>query len=194
VGRVVEAASTGPRALVYAYDRSLDHAGHARGLDSPEWLAAAREVDRRIGLLRARLAPDTVLLVTADHGMVDVPRGCRVHVERTPELNADLRHVGGEARFRHLYTDQPAAVAARWRDWAGDRAWVAEKDDAVAAGWFGPVGPLAAGRLGDVVVAARRDWAFLSRRTPVEAKLVGMHGSLTSRELRVPLFTARGAR
>ena len=194
VEQVRLAAEADRRTLVYAYDRSLDHVGHAHGVDSAAWLTAARELDHRLGLLRSRLGPDTVVLITGDHGMVDVPPDRRVGIETTEELNADLDHVAGEARFRHLHTARPGAVAARWRDWAGERAWVLEKAEAIAAGWFGAVGPLAAPRLGDVVVAARADWAFLSRTTPVEAKLVGMHGSLTGAELRVPLFVTRGTR
>ncbi|MDR1512562.1 MAG: alkaline phosphatase family protein [Propionibacteriaceae bacterium] len=190
LAETVRAARQGDRSLVYTYDRHLDHAGHAHGAGSERWLEAAVALDGRVGRLRDALDPDTVLVVTADHGMVDVPADRRLKIEKTPDLAADLAQVGGEARFRHLHTARPQAVAARWRDVLGDRAWVERKDDAVAAGWFGPVGERARRRLGDVVVAARGDWAFLSRRTPFEAKLVGMHGSLTRREMVVPLFAA----
>jgi hypothetical protein len=187
---VSAAAQAGPRTLVYTYDRSLDHIGHTAGVASPRWLDALTALDRRIERLSAQLTPEVRLVVVADHGMTDVPRGQRVHIEQTPDLDAGVRHVGGEARFRHLYTKEPAAVAARWRDRLGERAWVRTKDEAIAEGWFGPVADFARPRLGDVIAAAAGDWAFLSRRTPVEAKLVAMHGSLTRREMAVPLFLA----
>jgi hypothetical protein len=187
----VTAARGRGRALVYTYDRRLDHTGHGHGLASPAWHAAAVELDRRVGLLRAALPAGTVLVITADHGMIDVPAGRRLHIEQTPELAAGLEHVGGEARLRHLYTRSPEAVAARWRAYLGERAWVRLRDEAVAANWFGPVTPEAARRLGDVIVALRDDWALLSRRLPIEAKLVGMHGSLTRPEMAVPLIAVQ---
>jgi predicted AlkP superfamily pyrophosphatase or phosphodiesterase len=190
VETVVRAAAASDRSLVYAYHRGLDHVGHAAGLASDRWLDALVALDRLVARLRQALDSGTVLLITGDHGMVDVPADHRLTIEDRPELAADLTRIGGEGRFRHLYSDQPQAVAARWRDCLGDRAWVEERASAIAQGWFGPVEPLARARLGDVVVALRQDWAVLSRRTPVEAKLIGMHGSLTRREMVVPLFSS----
>jgi hypothetical protein len=189
---VARAAGAGSRSLVYTYDRSLDHAGHADGVAGQRWLDAYRRLDRSLRRLLGALPPDTVLLVTGDHGMLDVPADHRVRIEVEPALAAGLDHVGGEARFRHLYTREPDAVATRWRDVLGDRADIVTKAEAIDAGWFGPVGEAARGRLGDVIAAARDDWAVLTRRMPVEAKLVGMHGSLTRAELAIPLCTAWG--
>ena len=47
-----------------------------------------------------------------------------------------------------------------------------------------------ASRLGDVVVAMRDDGAVMTRSQPREFGLVGMHGSLTELETRVPLLVA----
>jgi hypothetical protein len=44
-------------------------------------------------------------------------------------------------------------------------------------------------RLGDVVVACRGDFSVMSTSAfPYEAKLVGLHGSLTPREMLIPLL------
>jgi hypothetical protein len=80
-------------------------------------------------------------------------------------------------------------VLQAWRDIIGDRAWVLSRDEAVGAGWFGPVEPWLAGRIGDVVVAPAGPAAVIASQSEVlESSLVGMHGSLTSADQLVPLL------
>lgn len=188
VDQVVTAALSGDAAFVYCYERALDHAGHGHGWRSAEWRRALAAADAFAARLRHALPDDVRLLITADHGMVDVPPDDRVVAEDHPELLARVTLLGGEARFRHLYTPQPDAVAAAWRDRLGERAWVATRAEAEAAGWFGDLAPGLASRFGDVCVAARGTTALLSRTFPKEMGLVGMHGSLTPAEMRVPLL------
>ncbi|MGL4831299.1 MAG: alkaline phosphatase family protein, partial [Propionibacteriaceae bacterium] len=111
-----------------------------------------------------------------------------------PELCRDVELIAGEARFRHLYTSYPEQVAQRYRDILGQRAWVLTRAEAVAAGWFGTLDPAVIDHWGDVVVAARDTWAFLTTSQPGEFSLVGMHGSLTPAEMLVPLGTLHGRR
>mgnify|MGYP006206328549 CR=1 FL=1 len=63
------------------------------------------------------------------------------------------------------------------------------RDEAIARGWFGEVEDRVRPRLGDVVVAAHDDWALMSSEAfAYEMTLVGLHGSLTSAEMLVPLI------
>jgi hypothetical protein len=188
VEQIVDAATSGPRTFVYAYERSLDHEGHGHGWRSPQWRAALTWADELATRLRAALPDDVRLLVTADHGMVDVPASARLIVEDEPDLAAELDLLAGEGRLRHLYTARPAAVAARWRAGLGARAWVRTRAEAVEEGWFGRLAPQLADRFGDVLVALRGDHAVMSRTFPRELGLIGMHGSLTAAEMHLPLL------
>jgi hypothetical protein len=187
---VVRAATAGDRSIVYAYERELDHTGHALGCASPQWRTHLRRIDAMCERLRELLPDDVVLVITGDHGMVDVPPHHRVVVEDEPELLLGVAAFAGEGRFRQLYVDDgtAAAVAGRWADRLGDLAWVRTRDEAIADGWFGPVDPHIAERYGHVLVAMRADWAVMTRSQPRELQLVGMHGSLTAAEMTVPLF------
>ena len=191
---VTDAASRGQRTLVYGYERELDHAGHAKGVASSAWHEQLTRVDTMLAQLRDALPSDVVLVVTGDHGMVDVAHDRRLVIEEEPELAAGVSVVAGEARFRHLYVDRdaPAAVARRWRDRLGSRAWVRTRDEAVDEGWFGPVSDDVLERYGDVVAAPTGEWAFMTRSFPQEMELVGMHASLTDAEMVVPLVVASG--
>ena len=76
----------------------------------------------------------------------------------------------------------------------GERASVLRREEAIEAGWFGPlVTALSAARIGDVVAAMTEDFAVMTRRTPGEFGLVGMHGSLTPAEMEVPLLVVSGS-
>jgi len=189
---VADAAARGQRTLVYGYERELDHAGHAKGCGSAEWRERLTRVDSMLARLRDALPSDVVLLVTGDHGMVDVAPDRRMVIEDEPELAAGVTVVAGEARFRHLYVDRddPRSVARRWSDRLGGRAWVRTRDEAVDEGWFGPVADEVLQRYGDVVAAPTGEWAFMTRTFPQEMELVGMHASLTAAEMVVPLVVA----
>jgi len=174
--------------LTYVYERSLDHIGHLRGWRSHAWRRQLARVDGFIRGLRETLPPSTGLVVTADHGMVDVPTTHRVVIEREPELIAGVDLIAGEARLRHLYTTTPDAVAQRWSRWWGARADVRIR--ALALPWFGENSPTdaVADRLGDVVVAIQGDWAALTTTRPAEASMTGLHGSTSVEECVVPLL------
>jgi hypothetical protein len=184
-----------PGSLTYCYESELDHTGHARGCESPEWLEVLRSVDAEAERLRDELPAEVALLVTADHGMIDVPGDDRLEVDDVPGLLDDVELLGGEARFRHLYTRGGAVedVTARWRGELADRAAVVTRDEAIDLGWFGPVDDTVRPRLGDVMVACAGTFAVLARRWfHVETKMVGFHGSLTAAEMQVPLLVDAG--
>jgi hypothetical protein len=179
------------RALVTVYHDRLDRAGHAYGCGSDAWRFQLGRMDMLAAQLATAIPAGTWLYVTADHGMVNVAPGDRIDVDSTPGLRDGVALLGGEPRARHLYAVPGAAgdVLQAWRDIVGDRAWVLSRDEAVGAGWFGPVEPWLADRIGDVVVAPAGSGAVVASQSEVlESSLIGMHGSLTSSDQLVPLL------
>ena len=176
------------RAVGYFYERQLDHAGHEHGVGSAPWLHELASADALLAQVRAALPDDVRLIVTGDHGMINVPQASRIFAEDEPDLLAEVTALAGEGRLRQLMTRRPDAVAARWRDRLGTSAWVRTRTEAIDEGWFGAVSPRLADRFGDVLVAMADDGAVMSRTLPKELTLVGMHGSLTPEELDVPLL------
>lgn len=176
------------RALVYCYESRLDFAGHAHGVDSSEWREMLTQLDTEIRDFRDDLPNGTALLVTADHGMVDVPAHNRFDVVDHPDLLTDVVVIAGEARFRHLHTTagQEQAVAERWRERLGDKVEVRLREN--TEDWFGPLDPSVAGRFGDVLIASLDNFAvFNSKHQEIELLMTGFHGSVTPAERSVPL-------
>jgi hypothetical protein len=192
---LVEALTAGSSpALVYAYHPDLDSAGHGHGVDSPPWRAAVSGLDALLDRVVHALPPRSALLVTADHGQLNVPVDERIDMAERPELSAGVIGVAGEPRVRYLYTAEGARddVLAAWRGVFGERASVLTRDQAVDEGYYGPVPASHAGRIGDVVVICHGRTISLAGgwEPPSVATLVAYHGALTAAEMEIPLLLA----
>lgn len=196
VEEAVNALAATPRALVYLYWGELDKAGHAHGADSAQWERQLEELDAGMKRLAATAPAGTLILLTADHGMVDVPRSARIDFSVYPELMDGVRHTAGEPRMVHLYLEPGTTEEARgrlmgaWLERFGRKAWVLTREQAVEAGYFGEVSDAVSARIGDVLVLAREPIAFydLQRVRAQAMEVVGQHGSITKAEREVPLL------
>jgi Type I phosphodiesterase / nucleotide pyrophosphatase len=190
----VIAALNGPgRRLCYGYHSDLDSLGHVHGPGSVPWRFQLRQIDRLAATIVGGLPSDAVLAITGDHGMVTVDR--KWDADTDDDLRRGVLLLAGDARSRHVHARPGAAadVLATWREVLGDAAWVVPGEQAVAENWFGPMSAHAAGRVGDVVMAARGSAAVVrSVAEPFISTLPGHHGSLSAEEQHVPLLVARG--
>ncbi|GBG35663.1 alkaline phosphatase family protein [Mycobacterium montefiorense] len=188
---VIDELSAAP-GLVYAYTADLDTAAHVFGIGSPHWHEAAARIDALLTRLVDALPPNAALLVTADHGGLNVPPQARVDLDTDTRLSAGIQVVAGEPRVRYLHTEPGAAadVQATWRELLDGRAAVYSREQAVATGMFGPVNPQHLARIGDVVVICTGDTAVLATKhePPEVARLIGFHGSATAAEMAIPLI------
>lgn len=195
VGRVEAAARLAaehPGSVTYLYAPDLDGVGHRHGWESDQWSSALERVDAAAQHFAEVLDPTTGALITADHGMVDVPAHRRLLFGADSPLWDGVAVVGGEPRMLHLYAEdgRAADVHAAWHAAESGRAWVLARDEAIDAGLFGPVDPAVRERIGDVLVAARAGVAYYDDREADKAsqRMVGQHGSLTIEERMVPLL------
>ena len=160
VDAAVAALAASPRAVVNVYWGDIDKTGHARGWLSHEWAIAAGAGRRRAaGAAPPRPAgrPRRGDRRPRD-GRLHRPRRCST--SRTTRTCAPTcSATAGEPRLVQLRVrpGRADAVAARWRDVLGERAWVLTCDEALAAGWFGARRrrPALMARVGEVLVAAR---------------------------------------
>ncbi len=150
--------------LVYGYTADLDTMAHVFGVGSPQWHEAAARIDGLLTRLAESLPANAALLVTADHGGLNVAPDARIDMDAEPRLAAGVRVVAGEPRVRYLHTEPGATadVVATWTERLAGRADVYTRDEAVAAGLFGPVSPQHLPRIGDVVVVCTGGSAVLA--------------------------------
>lgn len=181
--------------LVYGYTAELDTAAHVFGIGSEQWHAAAASVDALLSRLLEALPPNAALLVTADHGGLNVPPEARIDLDADPRLAEGIRVVAGEPRVRYLHTEPGAGpdVRAVWAEVLDGRATVYGREQAVSTGMFGSVAPAHLQRLGDVVVVCSGDTAVLAsaHEPPETSRLVGFHGGASAVEMAIPLIVFR---
>lgn len=176
--------------FVYAYYDGIDKVAHEYGLNA-YYDTELVFVDRMVEYLVQNLPPDVALVITADHGQVDV--GDRV-LPPDPAVLSHVDHQSGEARFRWLHAlpgaerDLLAAASACH----SDVAWVVSREQVVDEHWFGPkVEDAAWSRLGDVALVTHAPVAFEDPADTGPFVLQGRHGSMTADEVLVPLLVAR---
>ncbi|HST73162.1 MULTISPECIES: alkaline phosphatase family protein [Kocuria] len=199
VTAALDELAAGRDTLMYFYWDELDRTGHARGWESWEWTAQLEELDASLRRLVARVPSGTTVLVTGDHGMVDVAPEARVDYAQLPGLLDGVRHTAGEPRMVQLHLEPEATaedvrhLVGAWRERFGSRVWLLSREAALAAGYFGApeqVRETVRGRIGDLLVAAKDPLALfdLGRVRPSAMAMVGQHGSLTRAEREVPLL------
>lgn len=178
--------------LVYAYLPDVDRTAHEVGMDHAAFDDALALADAVIDGIRRALPPGGALVVTSDHGQVTTTPDRRVDL--TP-LRPLVSAMAGSTRLRYLHA-RPGAAAellAAATELAGDHATVLDRAAVAATGWLGPdLRPMVAGRLGDVVMAARGTATMVDPDDLRQAQLVTMHGSVTAAELWVPLLALPG--
>jgi hypothetical protein len=178
-------------AVAYLYWPALDRIGHQLGVSHSNWVDALETVDQMARALHGFLQPGEALILTADHGMVDVTGENQVWWPKAHPLRSQISMWAGEPRLVQLYC-QPGVdleeFAAAAQQWLGECASVLTRHQVVDRGIFGAVTEAHAPRIGDVVVFSEGQHALYDELTATEtsAKMVGQHGSWTTTEVAVP--------
>jgi hypothetical protein len=185
------------RQYFWVYTGQIDHYSHYYHPDDERTAAEFGEFSRAFEQnFLARLSPSlrkgTLVVLTADHGMLTTQKSARYDLRNHPELS-HLLHIlpTGEHRLMYLFIRPGQADDVRsYFDHTWPEQFVfLDPSEAVAKGLFGPgtPHPRLADRLGDLIVAARGDsyiwWA------EKENPLVGQHGGLSAEEMIVPLLS-----
>ena len=185
------------RRYLYAYWSELDGLGHRHGIWSETARAHLFELDRAFGrLLEALRGSDTLVIVCADHGQVDVAPHRRISLDDHPTLTDCLvLPLCGEPRAAYCYL-RPGRED-EFDDYVRcELTAVADclpSSSLIDSGWFGrgEPHPRLAERIGDRVLVMKdgyllKDWLPQERHH----EMVGIHGGLSDDELWVPLIVA----
>jgi hypothetical protein len=175
-------AGPGDHRYGFLYWDLVDQAGHDHGPSSPEFAAASRAALDALWSALEELK-DATVLITADHGQVDVgPDRVDYLDDLWPELPSLLSHPrpAGSARdaFLHVRKGHVERVIDELSIRLAERAVVRP-----AGELFDWIGPRLRDRLGDVAVLpspGRQVW--MRRAAATEQWFLGQHGGLTSAE------------
>ena len=171
--------------FVFAYYDTVDKIAHEFGLGE-HYHAALAETERLAVALRSDLPAAVPVIVTADHGVVEV---LEPPVMVDPEVAALTDGWSGEARllWLHACAGAESALASACERYAGI-AEIAPVEQVLDEQWLGRhVTETARGRLGDVALVPRGLQAFtMPDEDQPHHALIGRHGGLTAEEMLVP--------
>jgi len=188
----------GPQRYVYAYYSDLDSLAHAYGIGSDEAEAELGRIDAQFARFIEEVAgSDTLVIVTADHGFIDIRPETMIELDDHPELADTLMlPLCGEPRIAYCYV-RPGASETFERyieSRLGHCAHVMPSDNLIAQGWFGrgELHPRLADRIGHYTLLMKDGYAIRDR-VPGDRRhpLIGVHGGPTEDEMLVPLVVAR---
>lgn len=177
--------------FVYVYWSEIDHAGHAYGCQSPEWLAEVENFDRALGQFLREIPGGVPVFLTADHGMTNV--GVHLDLAEIPALAEGVTAIAGEGRCIHLHCPPKSTpadqekVLERWQDFLGDIARVVPARETANYLGEGAGNHLIGAGL---VFLADAETVIVDSRTqsPGSIALTGVHGSITPAEMLIPII------
>ncbi len=168
------------RRLVLLYLPQVDFAAHVGGQASDMYAEAVRLTADIWQRIADRLPPGVVMVGTADHGHVDIPKDHQIRLAK-PEHEG--RTLYGDPRALFVRGEGASLAAGRPATWVPIEHM---------EGWWGPgtPHPRFAERAPDGALFPDPGHAVLHRFS--DDRLIGQHGGLTPEEIRVPLLVAGG--
>ncbi len=191
VRETLNVLNSSSRALVYLYFPELDSTAHAFGVDSIAWRQKLEELDVTIKALVSSAGPGVGLLLTADHGIVDVPRENQILLDEL-ELPG-LVAISGDPRNTFAYFETGtdlSEVRLQLAETLDGKAIVATADEVTQAGWLGGADVQNAHLLPDLFIISTGRFACYHRAwcKPQSLRMIGQHGGISQEELSVPLL------
>ena len=174
--------------FIYAYWNEPDSTMHRTGTESSETHAMVTELERMVGETASRL-PDTLLIITADHGHMDSRNCC---LKDYPEVMECLvRQPSIEPRTLNLFVrdEYKETFPEIFRKHFGDSFMLLAREEVLSGKLFG-IGndhQDLESMIGDYVALAVSDRSIFN--THIEAQeMPGGHAGLTEEEITIPLI------
>ena len=178
---VVELSSVSNR-LIFAYLPEVDFAAHLFGQQSDEYSAAVRTVASAWDSISARLRPNVAMVGTADHGHIDYTETDKFFITR--DIARAVRLFGDP---RALYVKGPEDAISALGE-VLPATWFSQEEIMT---WWGPETTSDAAildRMPDGVFMADPGRVLIPGH--MDKRLIGYHGGLDPRELKIPLLIA----
>ena len=182
------------RTYVSAYWPVLDTLSHEFGASSTRARRHLAQIDMHFERLQAALAGSgTLLVVTADHGFVDIRPESRLDADLIPGFAPMLaRPLCGEPRVAYCYVREAcrADFVERAVEGLDGAARVVDSASMIDDGWFGLADPhpRLRERVGDYALVMQHDFAIHDRVADEKPfRHIGVHGGVSREEMRVPL-------
>ena len=181
-----------PGSLVYLYIPELDQLAHRFGTQSQTWLNTIETLDSTLLSFTKSLPRESGAILTADHGVIDVPQTSHVYLEGHESLE-DILMIGGDPRVSFLYFEPGIDLVAKRQNIEseiGAQVDVVTVQDLVESGWYQPLSAASSRVAPDLVLLPKGNRVVYHRGFAKVKSLamIGQHGGMSKAEWEVPLL------
>lgn len=179
------------RHFLYTYWFEPDLTMHVKGIESKQTAEWVERIDKAVEMLSHDL-DDTLLIITADHGLID---GKNLLITDYPEVMDTLKHlptIEPRALAFHVLEGREQDFEKAFKESLGDYFKLYSKAEAIDAKLFGDGDehPRFRNFLGDYLAIALNEHSLF--KSPEEkAKFKGVHAGATEMEMIVPLIIVK---
>jgi len=180
----------------YLYLAEIDHLSHIHGWSDQRVSDAIYRIDRQLLDLKSNLKSNVRVIVSSDHGHINVPKEKQIFLTDAHALMETLEvPPSGDLRFPlfHVKPGKKSKFLRIFESTLSEKFALISKFTADQLRLFGPdpLSPLTKSRLGDYIGIALSPAVVLytpPNREPID--YLGFHSGLSADEMRVPLFIA----
>ena len=183
------------RKYIYTYWPQFDGMAHEKGVGSKEVASHFQEIDAAFGqFIEDIKGSNTLVIATADHGLIDSGPDYCIELEQHPELqNMLTMPLSGERRMAYCYVKEELRedfIHYLKRDFT-DQITAHLSKDLLEQHYYGlgPAHPKLHQRIGDYALVMSNNYTIMDT-VPGENRFyhIGTHGGLSEDEMLVPLI------
>lgn len=197
--RIREAVRSGAdKKYIYAYWPLFDMLCHSDGTEGKKTKKHFDQLDQKTAsFLKAIRSTNAILIITADHGLIDIPAAKVIFLEHHPELQKTLTlPLCGQTRTAFCYVHP--AKAKKFEKYVKEKldycCELYKSEDLIRRGFFGLFEPSEKlfDRIGDYVLIMKENYIIKDKL--LEEKIdvfIGNHGGVSKEEMLVPLIVIK---
>jgi hypothetical protein len=178
------------RSYTWSYFHQLDSMCHKAGTDTGDSESWIEQFCTHIDGFMNQIPSNAKVLITADHGMINIPGEHVGLITDTHPLMAYMeRPPSGEGRVRSFFVkpDKATGFIDTFHEYFGDHMVCVPREEAISSGVFGAETSQAfESRIGNYVGFARKN--YVVDYEPDAPGHRGVHAGLTNEEMEIPLL------
>jgi len=185
------------RKYVFAYLPDHDSLCHEFGTDSKKVLRNFKLMNKNLKKFLKSVPKDTTIIITADHGLTNVPNSKKINMRKHPKLTNTLTlPLCGESRLAYAYVKPHKSHEFEnyMRTKLGKFCSIYKSHELVEKKFFGLEKPDKRffDRIGDYTIIMKEGYAIKDYLiSSSEEKSIGRHGGVSKEEMFVPLIVIK---
>lgn len=189
--------SSNKRKYIYAYWPELDHFSHEFGVGHKKTEKHFSEIEKKIKTFVKNLkGTDTLLIVTADHGFINVPFERIIDIKDHPKMKECLtlpRCGEGRVSYFYVHPDKAKQFEKYVKRKLGKYCYLFKSQELIDKHYFGlyEPNPNLRDRVGDYILIMRENYYikdYLAIKKEKKKENIGHHGGISREEMIVPLI------